>query len=443
MARPLNIWVEKLNYLGRLAAVVAAFAGWFSGCSPKTEELAPAPVNEESPFETTREALEQTQVREAPRAWEGMSEVAMGELFACGLVDAKVYCWGSGRFGELGLGAADDRTQAVVPQGPLEGLGEVRTIAANRGFVCAVENTGVASCWGNNVHGQLGDGTTDNRYTPVRVQGLTSSLSISPGYQHACAVHQDGGVSCWGENADGQLGRPGGGMHLRPERVSGLGSVLKVASGRATTCALALGGRVLCWGSNATGSLGRGVDDATLEGASTPGAVQGVQGATDVSGFSDYFCAIDGRKSVWCWGDERMPSARALAQRERQIEAGREVDPLPEIGTPKRIEGIEGAVELAVGPSYACARLESGHVYCWGDNQYAQLGSGSQGEHSDPTPMASVLVAERIFAGARNTCVRTADRLMLCSGANRNGEIGNGGTATALTPAAVMRPATL
>lgn len=425
---------------GRFAAFAAVVFSWFAGCQPKVEELAPAPVNEESPFQTTREVLEQGQVREAPKAWDTLTHVALGELFACGLSMGKVYCWGSGRFGELGLGPSDDLLQTAIPTGPLQALGEVRSISANRGFVCAVENTGVASCWGNNVHGQLGDGTTDNRYSPVRVAGLTSVLSVSAGYQHSCAVHRDGGVSCWGENAEGQLGRDGGGMHPQPARVPGLSNILKVASGRATTCALALGGRVLCWGSNATGSLGRGVDATTIAQSSSPGAVNGLQGATDIAGFADYFCAIDGSKRVKCWGNQHMPSARALAQRERRIAANMPVDPLPVIGGLETIEGIEDAVEVAVGMNYGCARTSSGHVYCWGDNQYAQLGSGSQGSHVDPTPMAGVLDAEAIFAGARNTCVRRKDRVMVCSGANRSGEIGNGGTATALTPTAVMRP---
>lgn len=425
---------------GRLAALAAVVFSWFSGCSPKVEDLAPAPVNDESPFQTSRDVLEQVQVREAPQAWESLSEVALGELFACGLSEAKVYCWGSGRFGELGLGPSDDLLQVNVPTGPLQGLGEVRSLSANRGFVCAVENTGVVSCWGNNVHGQLGDGTTDNRYSPVRVAGLTGVISVSAGYHHACAVHRDGGVSCWGENAEGQLGRDGGGMHPSAQRVSGLNNALKVVAGRASTCALVLGGRVVCWGSNATGTLGRGVDAEVLPRATTPAAVASVNGATDIAGFADYFCAVDGGGHVWCWGDRRMPPARALAQRERRITAGLPVDDLPVIGGVDRIDGIEGVVQVAVGPNYGCARANSGHVYCWGDNQYAQLGSGSQGVHPDPTPMAGVLGADAVFAGARNTCVRTKDRMMVCSGANRNGEIGNGGNATALTPTAVMRP---
>lgn len=409
-----------------------------TGCTKKEEERAPAPVNVDSPFEDSREKLGTSRVQSAPEPWTELEVVGLGELFACGLSRGEVYCWGSGRFGELGLG--EEHTQSLVAAGPLEGMGQIVDLSANRGVVCALEASGSVYCWGNNVHGQLGDGSTENRYQPVRAEGLSSAVQVAAGYQHTCAVLRDGTVACWGENADGQLGREGGGRYLQPQRVSGVVGAKKVAAGRATTCVLLSSGRIECWGSNTYGELGRGIPPETLASSSRPVAIQKVTDAMDIAGYADHFCAASSNGHAYCWGGKTMPSARALRQRDRRIAANLPVEDLPNIGGVDHIEGIDNVVAVAAGMGFSCARQETGHVYCWGANRYAQHGSGSQNDRKDPTPMAGVIGAKDLVAGARNTCVLARDDRMLCSGANRNGEIGNGGTATALTPTPVLKP---
>lgn len=61
-------------------------------------------------------------------------------------------------------------------------------------------------CWGNNVVGQLGDGTRDARLAPVAVRRLAGVAQVAAGQQHACAVLVDGTVRCWGDNTGGALG---------------------------------------------------------------------------------------------------------------------------------------------------------------------------------------------------------------------------------------------
>lgn len=421
-----------------LCVVASASLLGLSGCRSKDATPPPALVNLESPLGDTRAGLEATQVRDAPEAWMSLERVGLGELFACGVAEGAIYCWGSGRFGELGLG--EGVTQSLVPAGPLEGPSDVIDIHANRGFVCAAERSGALWCWGNNVHGQIGDGSTDNRHEPVRVQGVHNAVQVTAGYQHACAVLRDGGLVCWGENADGQLGREGGGRYLQPQRVPGVSGAKRVAAGRASTCVLLASGRVECFGSNAYGELGRGQPPEILASSSRAGGVQRVTQAVDISGYANHFCAATERGETYCWGGKVMPPAAALRRRDRRIAQNLPVDPLPEIGAVDLIEGVDRVENVAVGMGYSCVRQDTGHVYCWGDNRYAQHGSGSQSDRDDPTPMAGVIGAQRVFAGARNTCVLARDDRMLCAGANRNGEIGNGGTALALTPTPVLRP---
>ena len=85
------------------------------------------------------------------------------------------------------------------------------------------------ACWGANAHGQLGDGTTTDAWTPVMVTGLTGATSVVIGGEHTCALLGDGTVSCWGLNSSGQLGNGTTEHSLVPAAVTGLSGVTALA----------------------------------------------------------------------------------------------------------------------------------------------------------------------------------------------------------------------
>jgi alpha-tubulin suppressor-like RCC1 family protein len=232
----------------------------------------------------------------------GVSAIAAGGGHTCALMDAVqgggVKCWGWNANGQLGDGTTTNRAAPV----DVAGLGRgVRAIAVGRYHTCALTEDGAVKCWGFNAAGQLGDGTTAQRTAPVDVSGLNSGImAIAAGDRHTCAVTEDGRALCWGANEDGQLGDGTTTNRTTPVDVSELDSgVSALAAGGRHTCALIVGGAVKCWGWNGYGQLG----DGTTTWRATPVDVFGLSaGVSAVTTGSYHTCALVVGGGVNCWG---------------------------------------------------------------------------------------------------------------------------------------------
>jgi hypothetical protein len=202
----------------------------------------------------------------------GATAIAAGGSHTCALLSGGgMQCWGFNEFGALGDGTITDASTPVDVVGLESGA---TAIAAGGGHTCALLVDGEAKCWGTNWHGEVGDGRVAVRPTGVDVAGLTSGVTvIGAGAYHTCALHMGGGVKCWGLNYVGQLGDGTSITRSTPVDVIGLGSsATAIATGGWHTCALLLGGGVKCWGRNDFGHLG----DGTLSDHLTPMDVAGL-----------------------------------------------------------------------------------------------------------------------------------------------------------------------
>ena len=187
----------------------------------------------------------------------GNRQIAPGAEHTCALTSSGgVKCWGRNNYGQLGDGTTTNRLTPVDVSG-LED--DVQSIEAGVAHTCALTSSGGVKCWGRNDYGQLGDGTTTDRLTPVEVNGLAVAVqSIEAGAEYTCALTASGVTMCWGRNDYGQLGDGTTTDRLTPVEVSDLAvAVQAIAAGPEHSCALT-SGDIRCWGGNGRGQLGDG-----------------------------------------------------------------------------------------------------------------------------------------------------------------------------------------
>ena len=192
--------------------------------------------------------------------------LALGEGFTCALLDdGSIKCWGQDNEGQRGDGGGYGSNIRSPPSSAISlPAGRTATqITAGAFHVCALLDDASVVCWGKNHEGQIGDGSTTDRFAPVTTGSFGSGHSpsyISAGYDHTCALLTDGGVRCWGSNNNGQLGDGTSTDRTSPPSSDiNLGSgytAIGISSGGGHTCAMLNDGDMKCWGASGSGQLG-------------------------------------------------------------------------------------------------------------------------------------------------------------------------------------------
>ena len=386
------------------------------------------------------------------------TQVAAGRTHTCALTTSLgVKCWGNGAYGQLGNGATPGTQSTpvdVVATGQPPGgtaLSGITQIAAGDSHTCALTTSQSVKCWGYG--GELGDGGVTDQSTPVNVvatgegeggAALSGITQISTGGTDTCVLTNSGGVKCWGVGASGQLGNGDTSERLTPVDVvaatgSGpLSNVTQIAAGTFHTCALTGSRGVKCWGDGTYGQLGNGATPVTQ---STPVDVvatgEGPGGAalsdvTQITAGNDHTCALTLSGGVKCWGDGGGLGNGATS--------GRQSTPVDVVATGEGLGGaaLSGITQIAAGQLHTCALTTSERVKCWGYNAHGELGSGvsplaqstpvdvvATGQSQNGTALSGI---SQIAAGSFHACAVTTSQGVKCWGDGGDGQLGNDAT---------------
>jgi alpha-tubulin suppressor-like RCC1 family protein len=343
--------------------------------------------------------------------------LAAGNTHTCRIKAGAIKCWGQNTVGQLGSGS----TSGMSPPVDVTGITNAVEIAAGYDFTCARLATGGVKCWGDADSGKLGNNVgVGHSATPVDVVNLTDAIAIAAGEYHACALRSDHHIVCWGDNSwrigDGKdasqepyvgvptepvpaitdgvaigagwgqtcvlrstgsakcwgsynaWGQIGAGNKLdqpTPVDVVNLTTGDQLGAGTYHTCARLTDAAVQCWGNNQGGEIGIGTSDS-LEHSSPVNAINLPPVALlQVNGFGT--CAITAAGVPYCWGGNAGSAAT--------------------ITSPAVVSGLGQTVEIAGFSTHSCARLANDQIWCWGDNQYGELGADA-GPKSDVPVLA-------------------------------------------------------
>ena len=310
------------------------------------------------------------EIRPAPVAVSGLAsvtEIIGGDRATCARRAGGASCWGENGTHQLG----NNETPPMSHDSPvaLATLTTVDELDLNIAHGCARVG-GAVHCWGENMQGEVGDGTTTPRPAPVPTSITSGAISVSTGRQFTC-VATTTGVTCWGINDTGNLGDGSNAPRSTPVQVQLFGGgaltgVLELASGWEHTCARTAAA-VYCWGNGYSGQIGDGGGTPRFSARVVPGLM-----ALQIAAHAHNSCALKMDRTVVCWGDNFFGQIGDGSNLQRS--------------TPTPVSGLGNVAQITVGAVHACARRMDSTLACWGNNENGELGTSPTLLRLDPLP---------------------------------------------------------
>jgi alpha-tubulin suppressor-like RCC1 family protein len=295
----------------------------------------------------------------------------------------------------------------------------VSDLVAGREEVLMLRSDGALYGWGNNGYSQLDSGA-QSYGVHAAFANIPAVAHPASGWSTGCVVGTDHTVWCFGDNTDGECGD---GTVVSPyvdavqtlvqRTPSPVGLAAdQLSLGYYHSCSLG-GGVVSCWGTDTEFEAGvpsTGLADAgnTAVLLATPLATQPPSPTAIVAG-GFHTCTLDGADgSVWCWGDDEYG----------QLGDGGTVNS----ATPIHAASTSGVAQISLGAAHTCARLPSGQLNCWGDNTYGQTNKANM-----------ITDAIDVAAGANFTCAIRTGGEVWCWGTNDYGQLAKPLTTTRMS----------
>src|SRR5690606_15802606 len=247
---------------------------------------------------------------------------------------------------------------------------------------------------------------------PARVGSLDLWVEVAAGSEHSCARRAAGEVFCFGANDAGQLGSPGVNDVLGPISVALPAPALVITTESRFSCAVLDAGSLYCWGENTEGMLGQD-DSYPGQDAFSPQRVGEHNDFTSADAGQGHACAIRRPGQLWCWGRNS----------DHQLGLGDQA--AAQFRVAQRVGDQTDWIGVSAGQGHSCGLSADGALWCWGDNEFGNLGTGDREPRSVPVEIAAgnyVEVSVDTFHG----CALDASGGLWCWGRNVEGQLGLG-----------------
>lgn len=295
-----------------------------------------------------------------------------------------------------------------------------RTVNAGEGSSFGIRLDGSLLAWGQNNHGELGDGTETNRFSPVHILPGTTWKAVSAGFRHTVAIKSDGTLWAWGLNTLGQVDATGGKV-LTPKQVGNASDWSMVSAGSDYTLAIKTDGSLWAWGYNGLAGLG----DGTTNSRST---ILRVGNDTWKAVSAGTHClGIKTSGTLWAWGPNYAG----------QLGDGTTVPKL----VPTQVGAASNWQTVNTGHEFSVALKTDGKLWTWGSAEYGKLGDGitDTEEYREIPAQIGTDSWKDVSAGDDHVLAIKADGTLWAWGNHRQGQLGRGYATSgeALTPVLV------
>ena len=256
-------------------------------------------------------------------------------------------------------------------------------------------------------------------------------MAIAAGDQHTCAITASGRAYCWGNGFVGQLGDPAIAIALSPVPIDPALRFTAITASGSHTCATTAASTVYCWGYNSYGQIGTSAYrncGLPCRAVDTPTPVAALPPIASVFAGFEHSCATTAAGQAWCWGRDDFG------------QLGRGMSDSLFNPTPDTVRALGPAPRLVGGYGHSCAIVASGAVQCWGSNTAGQLGLGTVDSltHLVPAPIAGSLAFVQLTAGQAHTCGVTTGQEGWCWGQATDGKLGSGTVTQPVEPTPVL-----
>jgi alpha-tubulin suppressor-like RCC1 family protein len=292
-------------------------------------------------------------------------------------LEQQLWSWGSNNFGQLGLNDTDNRSSPVQ----IGSLGDWSTNLPVGTYYTSpvIKIDGALWSWGRNDFGQLGQGNTINRSSPVQVGALTGWLQTSGGFLHTLAVRSNNSLWSWGAFSNGRLGQNDTISRSSPTQVGALTNWASASAGSANSFAVKTDGTMWSWGWNYKGRLGINYNGPFGDNRSSPIQIGSLTNWYQVSSSGSDTAAIKTDGTLWTWGTSSVGQSGRNTSGVYAYSSGL---------SPVQVGSLSTWKQVSMG--FSCGAVKTdGTLWVWGSNNSGQLGQNDTINRSSPVQVGA------------------------------------------------------